>query len=42
MGDNGDYHDIEGQFQYFKNNLYPDSRLEVDDFLKKYLVGIRK
>lgn len=42
MGDNGDYHDIEGQFQYFKNNLYLDSRLEVDDFLKKYLVGIRK
>ncbi len=37
IGDNGDYHDIEGQFQYFLNNVATDKRLKVDDFLSDYL-----
>ena len=36
-GDNGDCHDPERQFQYFKNKLYRDPRIKVDDFLKGYL-----
>jgi hypothetical protein len=37
IGDNGDYHDIEGKFHYFLNNVATDQRLEVDDFLSEYL-----
>jgi hypothetical protein len=34
-GDNGDYHDIERQFEYFKSNIVRDERIDLDDFLKK-------
>lgn len=37
QGDGSDYHDIEGQFQYFKNDLLKDSRIEVDAFLERHI-----
>tara|TARA_R100001443_G_scaffold108553_1_gene119055 strand:- start:624 stop:1283 length:660 start_codon:yes stop_codon:yes gene_type:complete len=37
-GDNGDYHDTEKQFDYFKNELIKDKRVEVDKFLEKILL----
>ena len=36
-GDNGDYHDTEAQFEYFKNLIKKEKRLEVDSFLKKII-----
>ena len=36
-GDNGDVHDIDIQFNYFKNILLKDTRIEVDDFMKKFI-----
>lgn len=32
-GDNGDYHDVDIQFKFFKNHLSKDSRIELDDYL---------
>jgi hypothetical protein len=36
-GDNGDSHNIDEQFEYFKNNIVTDPRLVVDNFLKGFL-----
>jgi hypothetical protein len=36
-GDGMDYHDIEGQFEYFKGEVIKDSRLKVDTFLSQYI-----
>ncbi len=36
-GDNGDYHDTEAQFEYFKNNLIIDDRVLTDEFLSKQI-----
>ena len=36
-GDNGDYHDTDKQFYYFKNEIMKDDRIEVDEFLGKIL-----
>ena len=36
-GDNGDYHDTDKQFHYFRNEIMKDDRIEVDEFLKKIL-----
>lgn len=33
QGDNGDYHDIDLQFEYFKNNIVKDERVKMDSFL---------
>lgn len=36
-GDNGDYHDVDIQFEYFKSHLLGDPRIELDDFLKSII-----
>lgn len=36
-GDNGETHDIERQFEYFKYHVSTDPRLEVDNFLKNFI-----
>ena len=36
-GDNGDYHDVDIQFEYFKSHLLKDPRIELDDFLKSII-----
>ena len=36
-GDNGDVHDINKQFKYFKNEICQDKRINMDDILRKYL-----
>lgn len=36
-GDGADYHDIEGQFQYFKDIILKDARVSVDSFLQKFI-----
>jgi len=35
QGDNGDVHDADKQFNFFKNNIIQDNRIILDDFLKK-------
>lgn len=37
-GDNGDVHDINRQFKYFKNVFNKDSRLNTDDIMYKYMI----
>jgi len=32
-GDQGDYHDTDAQFEYFKNEILKDKRVELSDFL---------
>lgn len=36
-GDNGDVHDINKQFKYFKNEVCQDPRISMDDTLRGYL-----
>ena len=36
-GDNGDVHDINKQFKYFKQEICKDLRINMDDILKNYL-----
>ena len=36
-GDNGDIHDINKQFQYFKNEVCKDQRINMDNTLKNYI-----
>ena len=40
-GDNGDVHDINTQFCYFKNIFKNESRIKVDDILNMYLSDIK-
>ena len=40
-GDNGDYHDTEAQFEYFKKNIITDSRVIIDKFLSNE-IGLEK
>ena len=37
QGDNGDVHDVDIQFNYFKNKLLKDPRIEIDEFLKQFV-----
>jgi hypothetical protein len=36
-GDNGDVHDVNAQFNYFKNIVLKDTRIEIDNFMKKFV-----
>ena len=36
-GDNGDYHDVEKQFEYFQQHIITDPRLKIDSFLEQFV-----
>jgi len=38
-GDNGDYHDIELQYQYFLEKVLPDKRVIIDEYLESVVKG---